>query len=466
MEIKALPSVVSIAALALAATAVVSAQSEGSRIAPWLSPYRDATNRLIGAAFADRAAWDRLAEMTDTFGPRLSGSPGLEAALKWAAERMRADQFDAVTLEPVKVPKWVRGRESLSIVSPFPRPLTMLGLGGSVGTPENGVEAEVLVIASFAELDRRAADVKGRIVLFNAPFVSYGETVAYRMNGPSRAAQHGAVAALVRSVGPTGLRTPHTGALAYLDDLPKIPAASIATEDADALARFQSRGQKVLLRLTMEAHTEADADSANLVADLKGREKPDEIVVVACHIDSWDVGTGANDDGVGCIVVWEAARLLNALNLRPRRTVRVVLYVNEENGLRGGVAYRDAHRNELDRHVLMIETDSGVYPPLGLGVSGNETARQRVRDIVRLLEGIGITRVDGQGGGADIAPSVQAAAIPAASLNGDPGRYFQIHHTHADTVERLEPSEVSRAVAGMAVLTYLAAELPERFGER
>lgn len=464
---KAIISALCAAAIGLAIDTPVWAQPTASNGAPaWLAPYRDATNRLIGAAFADRAAWDRLAELTDTFGPRLSGSPGLEAAIKWSAARMQADQFDTVTLEPVKVPKWVRGGESLMVVSPFPRPLTMLGLGGSVGTPDKGVQGEVLVVSSFAELERRAADVKGKIVLFNAPFISYGETVAYRMNGASRAAQYGAVASLVRSVGPMGLRTAHTGALAYVEDLPRIPAASVAAEDAEALARFQARGHPAVLRLTMEAHVEPDADSANVVADLKGREKPEEIVVVSCHLDSWDVGTGANDDAVGCIVAWEAARLMKVLNLRPRRTVRVVLFVNEENGLRGGIAYRDAHRNTLDDHVLMIETDSGVYPPLGMGVSGGEVARQRLRDIVRLLEGIGITRVDLQGGGADIGPSVQAGGITAASINGDPSRYFQIHHTQADTVDRLDPSEISRAVAGMAVLSYLAAEMPERFGDR
>jgi carboxypeptidase Q len=223
--------------------------------------------------------------------------------------------------------------------------------------------------------------------------------------------------------------------------------------------------QRVVLRLNMSARTEPDAPSANVVADLRGRERPEEIVVVAGHFDSWDVGTGASDNAVGCVVAWEAARLMKVLGLRPRRTVRVVLYTNEENGLRGGFAYRDRHRAALRNHVLMIESDSGVFPPLGIGVSGNDVARTRLRDIATLLGGIGITRVDPHGGGADIGPSVQAAGIPAASINGDPTRYFQIHHTPADTVERIDAPDIARGVAGMAVLAYLAAEMPERFAE-
>jgi carboxypeptidase Q len=232
------------------------------------------------------------------------------------------------------VPKWVRGAESLTLVSPGPRPLPVLGLGGSVGTPPGGIEADALVVSTFAELESRAGDARGRIVVFNAPYTNYGETVQYRSSGPSRAAQVGAVAVLVRAVGPVGLRTPHTGALNYEDGQPRIPAASLSAEDAEALARLQARGERIVLRLSMEARTEPEVDSANVVAEIRGRERPDEFVVIGGHYDSWDVGTGATDDGVGCIVAWEAARLIRALDLRPRRTVRVVLFTNEENGLR------------------------------------------------------------------------------------------------------------------------------------
>jgi carboxypeptidase Q len=198
---------------------------------------------------------------------------------------------------------------------------------------------------------------------------------------------------------------------------------------------------------------------------LRGRDLADEVVVVGGHFDSWDVGTGASDDAVGCVVAWEAARLIKALDLRPRRTIRVVLFTNEENGLRGGAAYRDRYRDSLSKHVLMIESDSGVFPPLGVGISGPESARARLRDIGPLLDSVGPVHVDPAGGGADIGPSVQAGGIPAASINGESTRYFTIHHSPADTVDRIDARDVSRAVATMAVLAYLAAEIPERFGE-
>jgi carboxypeptidase Q len=272
---------------------------------------------------------------------------------------------------------------------------------------------------------------------------------------------HGALAALVRSVGPPGLRTPHTGALRYEEGAPQIPAAAISTEDADRLQRTIDRGTRVRLRLKMEAKMLPDADSFNVVGEIRGRERPEEVVVVGGHFDSWDVGTGATDDGGGCVVTWEALRLMKKLGLRPRRTVRVVLWTNEENGLRGGLAYRDRYRNQLHNHVMMLESDSGVFRPTGFGFSGSEGARARVKEIAGLLSGIQADRIGPSGGGADIGPSVQAAQIPALSLEGE-GNYFLIHHTHADTVDRIDPGDMSRAAAAVAVMAYVVAEMPER----
>ena len=311
-------------------------------------------------------AWQRLAELTDTFGPRLSGSEGLERAIDWAVAEMKKDGLENVRKEPVMVPKWVRGRESLELVNPIREPLPMLGLGNSVGTPAAGLEADVLVVSNFDELRLRAADAKGRIVLFNAVFTNYGATVAYRGSGPVEAARLGAVAVLVRSVGPTGLRTPHTGATNYLDGVVKIPAAAISAEDADRFARLQARGTRIRVKLSMEAHFDADSQSYNVVGELRGRELPDQIIVVGGHFDSWDPGAGASDDAGGCVVTWEALRLMKQLGLRPRRTVRVVLFTNEENGLRGGNGYRDAHMAELANHVLLLESDGGVFDPVGI----------------------------------------------------------------------------------------------------
>src|SRR6478672_11372439 len=344
--------------------ATIEAQPEPATAKPaWLDSYREPAARLIGEAVSSTFAWERLAVLTDTIGNRLSGTPALDRAIQWAVAEMKRDGLDNVHTERVMVPKWVRGSESAEIVEPARHPMVMLGLGDSVGTSGEGIQAEVLVVHTFDELDAKSAAVRGRIVLFNVPFTNYGETVRYRSTGPSRAARYGAVATLVRAVGPAGLRTPHTGALQYASDTKKIPAAAISAEDADRLQRMADRGSKVIVRLKMEGHFEADAESANVVGEIRGRERPDEVVVVSGHLDSWDVGAGATDDGGGCVVTWEALRIMKKLNLRPRRTVRVVLWTNEENGGRGGIAYRDRHRAELARHVMMLESDGGVFQP-------------------------------------------------------------------------------------------------------
>jgi carboxypeptidase Q len=341
----------------------------------------------------------------------------------------------------------------------------MLGLGDSIGTPAEGVQADVMVVRSFEELDARAAHARGRIVLFNVPFTTYGETVRFRSQGPSHAARAGAAAVLVRAVGPPGLRTPHTGALQYAPDAPRIPAAAITTEDADRIQRLADRGERVVVRLKMEAHFEREVESANVIGEIRGREKPDEIVVVGGHLDSWDVGAGASDDGGGCIVTWEALRIMKKLNLRPRRTVRVVLFTNEENGGRGGQGYRDQHRAELAKHVMMLESDGGVFRPLGFGLTANETARETVRAIAGLLSGIAADQVSPGGGGADIGPSVQEGRVPAMSLEVDGSKYFLVHHTPADTIDKIDPVEMAKCAAAVAVMAYVVADLPHRLGE-
>jgi carboxypeptidase Q len=427
----------------------------------WLAPYRDAAGRLMGEAISSDFAWQRLAYVGDTYGNRLSGSPNLDAAIKWAVAEMKRDGLENVHTEAVKVPHWVRGRESLEIVGPIPQPLVMLGLGNSVGTPAGGIEADLIVLRSFEELDAAHDRVKGKIVLFNVPFTTYGDTVRYRATGPSRVAALGGVAMLVRSVGPGGLRTPHTGTLSYTDGQPQIPAAAVTTEDAARLQRMVDRGTSVRLKLTMEAKFLPDADSANVVGEIRGRELPNEVVVIGGHFDSWDVGTGSTDDGGGCIATWEALRLMKKLNLRPRRTVRVVLWTNEENGGRGGLAYRDQHLEELSNHVMMLESDGGVFRPTGFGFSGTDPGRAKVRDIATLLSGIHADTISASGGGADIGPSVQQAGIPAMALEVD-GNYFLIHHTPADTIDKIDPLEIARSSAAIAVMTYVIAEMPDR----
>ena len=431
----------------------------------WIEPYREPAARLIGEALASPFAWQRLSVLTDTIGHRLSGTPALDRAIQWAVAEMTRDGLENVHTERVMVPKWVRGSESAEIVRPARQPIVMLGLGDSVGTPAAGVEAEVLVVHSFEELDAKASAARGRIVLFNIAFTGYGDTVRFRSAGPSHAARLGAVATLVRSVGPDGLRLPHTGALSYAPGAPRIPAAAITSEDAGRLQRMSDRGDTIVVRLKMEAHMDPDVESANVVGEIRGREKPDEVVVVSGHLDSWDVGAGATDDGGGCVVTWEALRLMKTLHLRPRRTVRVVLWTNEENGGRGGLAYRDRHRAELSNHVLMLESDGGVFRPLGFGFSGNETARNAVRTIATLLSGIAADQITSGGDGADIAPSIQEGHIPGMSLEVDGSKYFLIHHTQADTVDKIDPLEMSKCAAAVAVMAYVVADLPQRLGE-
>src|SRR5262249_16193094 len=266
-------------------------------------------------------------------------------------------------------------------------------------------------------------------------------------------------------VGPPGLRTPHTGALQYAADLPKIPAAAITTEDADRLQRMADRGQRIVVRLKMEAHFDRDVESANVVGELRGRELPDEVVVVGGPMDSWDVGAGATDDGGGCVVTWEALRIMRKLNLRPRRTVRVVLWTNEENGGRGGQAYRDQHRAELSKHVMMMESDGGVFRPLGFGFTGNDAARETIRAIATLLTGIAADQIIPGGGGADIGPAVQEGRIPAMSLDVEGAKYFLIHHTPADTIDKIDPVEMAKCAAAVAVMTYVVADVPHRLGQ-
>ena len=431
----------------------------------WLAPYHEPASRIIGEAVSGTFAWQRLAELSDGVGHRLSGSPQLDQAIQWAVEAMKNDGLENVRTEAVMVPRWVRGFESAEIVAPARHSLVMLGLGGSIGTSPEGIQAETLVVSSFDELDARISAARDRIVLFNTPFTTYGQTVEYRTSGASRAAKAGAVAVLVRSVGQAGLRTPHTGAMRYAEGIRRIPAAAISTEDADRLQRIQDRGLTPIVKLRMEAHTDADVSSANVVAELLGREKPDEFVVIGAHLDSWDVGSGATDDGGGCVVTWETLRILKKLGLRPRRTIRVVLWTNEENGTRGGLAYRDQHQAELANHVLMLESDSGVFRPLGFGFSGSDKDRDTIRGIATLLTGIGADRIGPSGGGADIGPSVQAANIPSLSLDVDGSRYFTIHHTAADTMDKIDPVEMAKCAAAVAVMAYVVADMPTRLGQ-
>ena len=447
--------------LFLGACAGAPAAAPAGSAATVVPQYRAAADRLINAALADSAAYERLGELVDRFGPRFSGTPELEAAIDWILREMERDGLENVHGEEVMVPRWVRGAESLELVRPRRRALPMLGLGGSIGTPAEGITAEVLVVSSFDELSARAAEARGRIVLFDVPFTTYGETVRYRGDGAIAAARAGAVASLIRSVASFSMQSPHTGAMRYDTAVARIPHAAISVEDAMMLHRMQERGERPVVTLKMSAQTLPDVPSRNVVAELRGSERPDEVVVMGGHIDSWDVGQGAVDDGGGSVAAWEALRLMKQLGLRPRRTVRVVLWTNEENGLRGANAYARRHADDIRNHVLAIESDAGVFRPLGFGFGGNDSAFAVVREVGRLLARIDAGRIQRGGGGADIGPLMRQG-VPGMGLQVEPSRYFWYHHSEADTLDKIDPAELARCVAALAVMAYVVADLPER----
>ena len=415
-------------------------------------------NLIIDKAMSDSQGYDRLGEMLDTFGPRFSGSTNLEKSLEWIIDEMKKDGLENVHGEEVMVPKWIRGKESAVMTAPWKKDLAVLGLGGSVGTGSKGLSGEVFVVNSFDDLNARAGEAKGKIVLYNVPFTTYGETVQYRYRGASEAAKVGGIASLIRSVGPYSMNTPHTGTSAYEDGVKKIPHAAITLEDAAMMGRMSKRGITIKVSLYMEGRFVDDVPSQNVMGEIIGSEYPDEVIVLGGHIDSWDVGQGAHDDGGGCVASWQAVKLIKDLGLKPKRTIRAVMWTNEENGLRGGEAYRDEHLNELDNHILAMESDAGVFKPSGFGFSGPDESLKILQDIGTLLYRIDSGKITKGGGGADIGP-IMREGVPGMGLKVDGSRYFWYHHTNADTFDKVDKDEFNRCVATMAVMAYVVADM-------
>jgi hypothetical protein len=363
------------------------------------------------------------------------------------------------------------------MVEPYRYPLVMSGLGLSVGTPTDGITAEVLVVADEKELEAVGEKARGRIVLFNNPMQTYdpdkgsgyGTAVRFRHRGAVLASAQGAAACLVRSVTARSLRSPHTGAMSYADAKEKIPAAAISTEDAEMISRMAARGQAVKVTLKMGAQDHGMVPSANVVGELRGREHPEEIVVIGGHIDSWDAGQGAHDDAAGCVIAMEAINVLRKLNMIPRRTIRVVLWTNEENGLMGGKQYAKDHEAELSRHVAAIESDSGAFRPEGYSVECVDARRQTVAagqlvELMKLLSPLGRMSVSVGHSGADVSP-MKPGGVVLMGFDVEGSKYFDYHHTHADTLDKVDPKDLSQCVASMAVTAYVIAEMPERLGE-
>jgi carboxypeptidase Q len=434
--------------------------------------------QLRDAALTGDYAYVHLAHLCNNIGPRLSGSPQAQQAAQYVADEMRRLGLD-VKLEKVMVPHWVRGVETGELVKftgqvpGTTQKIILTALGGSIATDADGLAAEVIVVNNFDELRSLGrGKIAGKIVLFNARFDkqmaaqgfgldAYLEAVVYRGAGPSEAGRLGALASLVRSVGGADYRLPHTGAFGYAADAPKIPAAAVSAEDADLIAYLTAQGP-VRMRLTLTPQTLPDVESYNVIADIKGSEHPEQVIIVSGHLDSWDLGTGAIDDGAGVAVAMQVAQLIKKLGLKPKRTIRVIAWMNEENGLMGGRTYAQVHKEDIANHIAAIESDLGAGHPVGFSAHVSAKALEMLRPIASVLQTLGagiVTRSD-RAEGADVS-LLDAAGVPTLAPIQDSRSYFNYHHTAADTLDKVVPRELAENAAVMTVLAYAIANLPE-----
>lgn len=432
---------------------------------------REVAKRVFDEALTNGEAYENLRELCRVAPHRLSGSRGAEEAVQWALAKMKANGFENVRLESCMVPHWERGAvETLVVTAPpelageeFP----ILALGGSVATTREGIEAGVICVKSFEELEALEGGAEGKFVLFNRPmddtslttFAAYGGAVSQRTQGAVHAARAGAVGSIARTMTTLRNDVPHTGGMGYEEGTTKVPGVCVSTNGADRIEALLAEGVEVRLRLQLSCRTLPDAPSWNVVGELLGSEFPEEIVLVGGHLDAWDVGEGAHDDGAGCVQSMEALRLLKVLGLRPKRTLRCVLFMNEENGLAGGRAYYAAHKGEMDRHILAIESDSGGFTPRGFTTDAGEDGRQVLAQVAAWLEGSGADSVADGHTGADISP-MAASGVPLVGYEPDSQRYFDFHHSTLDVFEAINERELHLGAAAIAVLAWGVAEWP------
>jgi carboxypeptidase Q len=422
--------------------------------------------QIFDLALSKGQSYEMLYDLSVNVGPRLSGSPGAAAGVEWSRHAMKQLGFDSVWLQPVMVPHWVRGeKETGRIISKRAGtvPVNVCALGGSIGTGQSGISANVIEVKSFDELKTLGnKGVQGKIVFFNRPmdptkintFGGYGGAVDQRANGASEAAKYGAIAVLVRSMGSNLEDYPHTGGMRYAPNIARIPAIAISTLHAELLSKTL-KDEKDLL-FYMEAHSETlpDAPSFNVIGEIKGSEFPDEIIVVGGHLDSWDLGQGAHDDGAGCVQSIEVLRLFKTMGYKPKRTIRAVMFMNEENGLRGGIKYAEQAEIKKEKHIAAIESDRGGFVPRGFTVPTDEKAKERVRSWKPLLDPYGLSDFNQEGGGADIGPLANQGVALLGFLP-DSQRYFNYHHTAEDTIDKVDKRELELGSASMAAMVYL-----------
>ncbi|XP_038213393.1 carboxypeptidase Q-like [Zerene cesonia] len=427
-------------------------------IASYDTVVRDIMDYVISGPFKGKT-YHELAKFVDKFGARISGSQVLEDSIDYMIELTQEEELNEIMTEELEVPHWVREQEKITMLEPRSKLIALLGLGKSVSTPPEGITAEVIVFSSFEKLDETPAkDIEGKIVLYDPVFTTYGETVVYRSQGAAKAASKGAVASLVRSIAPFSIYTPHTGSQYYAENVTKIPTAAITLEDADLIRRFYDRGEKVVLNIKMISSYETKI-SRNTIIDLKGKDNPEKLVIVSGHIDSWDVGQGAMDDGGGLFVSWAAPVILKRLNLRPKRTVRTIFWTAEEFGLIGAYAYEEKHRNESQNINFIMESDEGTFAPLGLTVAGTQEARCIIGEILKLFESINAsTLVESGNAGSDIQVLINTG-VPGASLHNANEKYFWYHHTEGDTMNVESPEELDLCTAFWTALAYIIADI-------
>lgn len=422
---------------------------------------------IYDVALRNGQSYEMLEQLTREVGSRLSGSPGAAAAVEWSYHEMQKFEFDSVWVQPVMVPHWVRGSKEIAKIINSKKmgqvDLSICALGGSVGTGPQGITAKIIEVKTFEELAQLGTkNVQGKIVFFNRPmdptkihtFAAYGGAVDQRSNGASEAAKYGAVAAVVRSMGLNQEDYPHTGGMRYAQNSNKIPAVAISTKHADLLSRLMKEDKE--LQIYVETHSEIleDAPSFNVIGELKGTEFPEEIIAVGGHLDSWDLAEGAHDDGAGCVQSIEVLRIFKSMGYKPKRTLRAVMFMNEENGLRGGLKYAELAEKNKEKHIAAMESDRGGFTPRGFTLSGVEAAKAKIRSWKALFEPYGLSDFNQEGGGADIGPLANQGVTLIGFLP-DSQRYFDYHHTPVDTFDKVNKRELELGAASMAALAYL-----------
>ena len=430
-------------------------------------PYDSLAIELFKSSLASMKAYDALTDLATNIGNRISGSPNAEKAVQWTKKTMEDFGLENVHLEPCMVPRWVRGRtEEGAIILPDGKRVNVkvAALGGTISTPKKGITAEVVEVHSFEELQALGQRAKGKIIFFNRPFdrtkfytfEGYGGAVNQRGGGAIEAAKVGGVMALVRSMTPRVDDVPHTGGMGYHDSIPKVPAAAISTLGANTLSDLLVKEKKLKVYLNVSSETLPDVESANVVGEIRGTEFPNEVIVIGGHLDSWDKGQGAHDDGAGVMQCIEALRLIRQLGLKPKRTIRAVAFMNEENGGRGGQAYAAKDRPG-ERHIAAIESDMGGFMPRGFGVGTDSLRFEKVKRWEYLFKPIMADRILPGGGGADIS-WLAAKGVPQLNLIPETQRYFNYHHTDEDTIDKVEEREFQLGAACMAILSYVLAQ--------